>query len=124
MVVNLVLAVGLAPVIGYVAAPIATTLSAWAMLALLWRGARSIDGAIQPDARLMRRLVGIGGASVVMGAAVYAGAEMLAAPLEVAGLRIAALVALVAGGAAVYAVVLVLSRTFTPAEMRGYLRRR
>mgnify|MGYP000035345892 CR=1 FL=1 len=124
MVVNLVLAVGLMPVIGYVAAPVATTLSAWAMLAQLWRGARRIDGAIQPDARLIRRLAGICGASVVMGAAVYAGAGMLAAPLEVAGLRIAALGALVAGGAAVYAGVLVASRTFTPAEMRGYLRRR
>ena len=66
MVVNVVVAVGLAPVIGYLAAALGTTLAGWANLALLWRGVRGLDSTIGLDARLSQRLPRIIAASVVM----------------------------------------------------------
>jgi len=42
MVLNAALAVGLAPYIGFIAAAVGTTLTGWAMVALLWNGSRKI----------------------------------------------------------------------------------
>ena len=54
--VNVGVAVGLAPVVGFVAAALGTTLAGWLNAALLWRGVRRLDGAIDADARLRRRM--------------------------------------------------------------------
>ena len=55
MVLNAVVAIGLAPVIGYIAAAFGTTATAWAMVWMLWRGTQAMGDAAKPDARLIRR---------------------------------------------------------------------
>ena len=81
MVVNLVIAVGGAAFIGYLAAAIGTTVAGWVNLVLLWRGARRFDGAVAMDARLAARWPRILAASLVMGALVLGLAEAQAAML-------------------------------------------
>ncbi len=70
--VNAVLAVGLAFVLGYVAAAVATSLAGWAMTGLLWRGARRMGPEARFDRRFRRRLWRIAAASWLMGAVMYA----------------------------------------------------
>ena len=103
MVVNLVIAVGGAAYIGYLAAAIGTTVAGWVNLALLWRGARQFDGAVAMDARLAARWPRILAASLVMGALVLGLAEAQAAMLP--DWRALGLVVIVAAGAAGFAVV-------------------
>lgn len=73
MVVNVVLAVSLAPFIGWIAPAIATTIAGWVMVACLAIGARRYGQAAKFDARLRRRLWRIVAASVVMGVALVMG---------------------------------------------------
>ena len=54
MIVNVVVALGLAPLLGFVAAALGTTVAGWVMLFQLWRGARAMGEAAAPDARLRR----------------------------------------------------------------------
>ncbi|WP_112320491.1 murein biosynthesis integral membrane protein MurJ [Oceanibium sediminis] len=123
MVINAGLAIGLAPLIGYLAAPVGTTISAWAMLALLLRGAARIDGGIEPDRRLRRALPRLLAASLLMGALIWAAAAALATPLATPGLRVAALAGLVLLGAATYGAAAFLSGALSAADLRRMLRR-
>jgi len=101
--VNAAVAIGLAPLIGFTAAALGTTIAGWAMAALLWRGARGMGAAARPDARLRRRLPRMALASVLMGALLAGGAAALAPWLGAGGGRPAAAVALlVLGGIAAY----------------------
>ena len=68
MVLNAALAIGLAPVIGFIAAAVGTSATGWAMVALLWRGSRGMGEAATVDSRLKRRLGLIIVASVGMSA--------------------------------------------------------
>ncbi|QHQ37410.1 murein biosynthesis integral membrane protein MurJ [Algicella marina] len=104
MIVNAALAIGLAPVIGYLAAAVGTTVSAWAMFALLWRGARNHDGAIQLDDRLKSRLPRLLGASIAMGACCYGAALAMGDALIEQTVRYGALAVLVAIGVVSYAI--------------------
>jgi putative peptidoglycan lipid II flippase len=121
MVVNAAVAIGLAPLVGYIAAALGTTLAAWVNLALLWRGAGAVGADLSPDARLAHRLPRVLLASALMGAALVAGAA-LAAPLG-AGWRPLVLAALVLGGLAVYAGGAAALGALRPAELRAALRR-
>ena len=80
MIINLVVAVGLAFVIGYLAAAVATTVAAWGMVALLWRGAGSMDGAGALDTRARQRAPRIFVASALMGLGLI-GAQALLSPV-------------------------------------------
>ncbi len=102
MAVNAACAIGLAPVLGWPAAALATTLAAWAMVALLWRGARGMGDVARFDARFRRRLPRIVLASVLMGGALWAGALALDGPLHTPLVRYGALTLLVGGGGAVF----------------------
>lgn len=102
MVVNAALAVGLAPLIGFAAAALATTLAAWLMVWQLWQGSRGMGEQAQWDARLRARLPRILLASLVMGAATWAAALWLAPWLTTGGWRYLALAALVGLGIVVY----------------------
>ncbi|MEL6234200.1 MAG: murein biosynthesis integral membrane protein MurJ [Pseudomonadota bacterium] len=124
MLVNAALAIGLAPVIGYLASALATTAAAWVYLALLWRGARRIGPETRIDPQLARRLPRLALAALTMGAAVAALAWALAAPLAVAYWRYAALLLLVGGGIAAYAAACLALRALTPREIMAALRRR
>lgn len=102
MVVNLVLAVGLAPVIGFAAAAWATTLAGWVMVVQLWWASRSMGDEARPDARLLQRLPRIGLASLAMGLALWFAADALAPMLAESGLRWGALGLLLAAGVVSY----------------------
>ncbi|WP_299828969.1 murein biosynthesis integral membrane protein MurJ [uncultured Roseobacter sp.] len=71
MVVNALLAIGLAPVVGWIAPAIATTVAAWVMVALLRVGAKSYGDVAQFDARFRSRIWRMVVASAVMGAALW-----------------------------------------------------
>ncbi|MHA3978259.1 murein biosynthesis integral membrane protein MurJ [Halovulum sp. GXIMD14794] len=123
MVVNAVLAIGLAPVMGYLAAPVATTTAGWVMFFLLLRGARRIEGGIRPDARLRRSALGMLAASAVMAAVIAAMAWGLGPVLEASGMRYLGLVGIVLGGAVVYALTVHGTGAFTATDMRQMMRR-
>ena len=118
MVVNGVVAVGLAPVIGWLAAALGTVLAAWVNLILLWRGAARIGADLTPDARLVARLWRIGAAALVMGAIVLG----LSTLRDVAGAA-GALVTVVVGGAAIYGAVALGLGAVRPADLRAALGR-
>ncbi len=94
MLVNVGVAVGLAPVLGFVSAALGTTLAGWLNLVLLWRGVRRLGG-LEPDPRLRRRLPRILVAAGVMGALALALAELGQRwHPELPGLALAAIVVL------------------------------
>jgi putative peptidoglycan lipid II flippase len=112
VIVNLAVNVSLMHSIGHVGIAIGTSIAAWInagiLAVVLYR-----RGHLKPDARLKRRLPAMVAASAIMGAAVWWGCAALTqhigpvfgAPGQAAGpngLRTLALVALIAGGAAVY----------------------
>ena len=82
MVINVVLAIGLAPVFGFLAAAIGTTVAGWAMVLLLWRGVRHLDPTLTADARLRYRTPRILASAAMMGATAYALATVLPAYLS------------------------------------------
>ena len=100
MVVNAGVAIGLAPMMGFIAAALGTTVAGWIMVGQLWWGTRSMGRAAQIDDRLRRNLPRMVLASAVMGAALWGGMIGLA-PLF-ATHRAVALAILVCGGAAIY----------------------
>ncbi|RUS59873.1 murein biosynthesis integral membrane protein MurJ [Pseudorhodobacter sp. E13] len=98
MVVNLAIAIGLLPIIGFSAAAWATTLSAWVMLAQLWYGARGMGAASSFDPRLRDRAPRIFAASLIMGGCLWGMAALLALPLATEGWRYGALLILILTG--------------------------
>lgn len=123
MVVNAAFAVGLMPVMGFMAAALATTVAGWVMVWQLWAGSRPMGEAAHTDDRFRRRLPRILVASAVMGVVLWAGEIALGPALGQPGLRYLALGALVALGAVSYFGVGVLVGAFRMAEFRGLLRR-
>ncbi|SIS68162.1 murein biosynthesis integral membrane protein MurJ [Phaeovulum vinaykumarii] len=121
--VNALLAVGLMPVIGFLSAAIATTVSAWVMVAQLWHGARGMGDAARPDTRLRRRLPRLVIASAAMGAVLWLAAAQLAGPLATGGLRYGALAGLVGLGIVVYFGVGGAIGAFRLSDFRAALRR-
>lgn len=113
LLVNAVLAIGLAPVIGYLAAATGTTLAGWAMVLQLWRGSRSMGDAATLDTRFKHRIGRILLASALMGLCLYVGAMLLAPALQLTTWRYLALAALIALGIVSY---------FTAARVLGALR--
>ena len=123
MVVNAGVAVGLAPVVGWIAPAIAATLAGWSMVVLLAIGARGYGAAAKFDARLRKRLWRIVLAAVLMGVALRAGSDALQVLLDVPWWRGLALVILIAIGALSYFGIGQLIGAFRMAEFRGALRR-
>ncbi|MDF2231067.1 murein biosynthesis integral membrane protein MurJ [Albimonas sp. CAU 1670] len=122
--VNAAFAIGLAPVIGFASAALATTLAAWANFFLLWRGARLRFGEeARPDARLRKRAPRILVASVLMGLACWGLAEGLAPWLEAPGLRYLALAVLVVGGIVVYAAAAIGLKGVVVGDLKAAMRR-
>lgn len=123
MVVNAVLAVGLIPVMGYLAAAMGTTVAAWAMVWQLWRGSRDMGAAVDLDARLRRRLWRITCASVAMGVVLWGAAGLLAPALHMASWRYGALFALVIVGIVSYFALGAAIGAFRLLDFRAALRR-
>jgi len=122
MAVNAVIAIGLMPFIGYLAAALGTTLAGWAMVWQLWRGARSMGEAARPDARLYDRLWRIIVASAIMGAAVWGAAQGLDAAMH-GPWRSLALLVLVLIGALAYFGSGALIGAFRMADFKSAMRR-
>lgn len=123
MAVNAVLAIGLAPFIGYISAALAATVAGWAMTWLLWRGSRGMGEAARPDARFWERAPRIVVASLAMGIVLFAAAWALDDMLFTAGLRYGALAGLIVLGMVAYAIAGQLTGAFTLGELRRQLRR-
>ncbi|MBT9383597.1 murein biosynthesis integral membrane protein MurJ [Pseudooceanicola sp. CBS1P-1] len=98
MAVNAGLALGLAPLLGFAAAALGTTVAGWVMALQLWQGSRRFGEAARPDARLKRALPRLLLASALMGAVVWATRQALAPWLYAEGWRYPALLALVLSG--------------------------
>ena len=123
MVVNAALAIGLAPFIGYLAAPIGTSVAAWGMLLMLWLGSRKLGAAAKMDSRLLAKAPRLLLASMLMGLALWGAAQALAPWLFVPGLRYGALALLVAIGAGVYGALVVLTGAMRLSDLKTLLRR-
>lgn len=123
MVVNVVFAVALQPIIGFLAAALATTVSGWVMVIQLWLGARKMGSAAHPDARFWARFWRILVASAVMGVALWGMAGWLGDSLTTAGTRYGALAALCGVGIAVYFLTAGLIGAFGLGEFKKMLRR-
>ncbi len=122
LVVNAAIAIGLAPFIGWPAAALGTTLAAWAMVWLLWRGARRMGEVARLDARARTRSWRILLAAAVMGFVLWVAmiglGPLFAGPwraLALAGLVLLGIVSYFAAGQLLGAVRL--------RDLRGALRR-
>ncbi|MDF3608499.1 murein biosynthesis integral membrane protein MurJ [Paracoccus sp. DMF-8] len=123
MVVNVVLAVGLAPLVGFSAAAWGTTIAGWTMAAQLWLGTRRMGEAAQVDDRLRRRLPRIVAASAVMGVALVALVRVLDPVFQQPGLRYLALAGLVLGGMATYGAAAIALGAVRLSDLKSGLRR-
>ncbi|EDM70495.1 integral membrane protein MviN [Roseobacter sp. AzwK-3b] len=123
MIVNAALAVGLAFVIGWIAAAIATTIAGWVMVWLLFRGAHPFGEVARVDDRFRRRVWRIGLASVAMGAVIW-GVNLLLLPMfGMSGLRWIALVFMILAGIISYFGIGHLIGAFRLSEFRQAFRR-
>ena len=123
MLVNLVIAVGLMPLIGFAAAALATTLAGWTMAWQLWRGSRLMGDQARFDDRFRARAPRIILASVAMGLLLWVAAIAMGPLLGSAGWRYLGLALLVAAGVISYFAIGTLIGAFRLADFRSALRR-
>lgn len=124
MITNAGFAIGMMPVMGFMAAALATTVSGWVMVAQLWWGARNMGAAAHPDARFWRRFWRIALASAVMGVQLWFTADALAPMLAAHGARWGALAILCGLGIAVYFGLGALIGAYGAGELKAMLRRK
>ncbi len=122
LVVNAVVAVGLAPVIGFAAAALGTTIAGWAMAVLLIHGARNMGEEARADDRFRTRLPRIVLASAIMGAALW-GAGLALSPVFDGPWQALALLILVSVGVVVYFAAGNLAGAVALRDLRGAVRR-
>jgi putative peptidoglycan lipid II flippase len=123
MAVNAIVAIGLVPLIGFIAAALATTVAGWTMAWQLWRGTRDMGEAAEADARLRTRVGRMLAASLVMGGVLVALTWGLSAMLVAPGLRYLALATLVVAGITAYGATAVGLGAVRVADLRSALRR-
>ena len=105
MIVNAALAIGLAPVIGWIAPAIATTAAGWVLVILLAIGGRRLGPVARFDARFRSRVWRVMVASILMGGALWGTMIALEPLLEREGVRYIALIVLIFVGILIYAAV-------------------
>ncbi|WP_374302378.1 murein biosynthesis integral membrane protein MurJ [Paracoccus sp. (in: a-proteobacteria)] len=118
MVVNALVAFGLMPFFGFLAAALGTTVAAWIMVAQLWWGTRAMGDAARADDRLRRKTPLIVLSSALMAGALWLMMGWLDGLGQVAGLAI-----LVFGGAAIYFTLSFLTRAYRLSELKAAVRR-
>ena len=123
MIVNAALAVGLMPLAGWVAPAIATTVSAWLLVALLARGTRHYGAVARFDAQFKMRLPRIILAALGMGALLWALATALDPWVSTTLERIGFALLLVLTGVFAYGGLGSIVGAFSGAELRQALRR-
>ncbi len=124
MLVNLVGNLILIWPLAHIGVGVATAISAWVNVALLWFTLRK-RGHIQVDSRLRQKAWRIGLAAIIMGIALWFGNELIEGNLGT-GLwrRVAVLSVLVSAGGAVYALAILLLGAYRISELKTLLRRR
>ena len=123
MVVNLGLNLALIPTTGHIGPPLATAVASSVNVALLYRTLRA-RGHFVADAQLRRRAPRAALAALAMGAVMWWGQALVQPYVTGPSLqRWGAMLALVAGGGLVYAVAVLATGAFRPAELRRLLRR-
>ncbi|WBU55835.1 murein biosynthesis integral membrane protein MurJ [Paracoccus sediminicola] len=120
MVVNAVVAFGLMPFIGFLAAAIGTSAAAWVMVGQLWWGTRGMGQATRWDARVRRSAPRILMSSLLMAIALW---FMLRWTDRIEMARIPELALLVLGGAAIYFALSFATGAVTLADLRRNVRR-
>jgi putative peptidoglycan lipid II flippase len=123
MIVNAVLAIGLTPFFGFLAAAIGTTVAGWAMMLQLWFGSRQMGRAVHLDQRLIERTGRIGLASIIMGFVLLALAWVMQDMLQPGGHRYLGLLILVGVGMASYFATAQLLGAFRIGDIRASVRR-
>lgn len=123
MVINAVLAIGLTPVIGYLAAAVGATVASWGMVMLLWFGSRNMGISSRLDRRFRTRFWRIIIAATLMGVILVA-AQLALNPMFVAGAwRYLALTLLVLIGISSYFGIGHLIGAFKLSDFRRSMRR-
>jgi putative peptidoglycan lipid II flippase len=123
LIINALVAVGLAPFIGFIAAALGTTLAAWGMLWFLWRGSRGMGQAAQFDRQFKTRIWRIVLAAITMGIVLWFAELSIGPMLGQPGWRYLGLAILVIIGLASYAVAGQLFGAFRLRDLRASLRR-
>ena len=123
MVVNAVVAIGMAWAVGFIGAAIGTTVAAWSMVWLLARGTSGMGEVARFDDRFRARLPRIIAAALLMGIALIGLDYVLQPVLALGGWRWLGLAALVIGGAAAYFLSGHLIGAFRLSEFRRAVRR-
>lgn len=123
MIVNVVVALGLAPLLGFSAAAIGTTVAGWVMLFQLWQGTRGMDNSARIDGRLRRSMPRILLACLVMGLALVLGADLMARWLATPYLRYLALLLLVGAGMLSYGLAALGTGALRLVDVRAAMRR-
>lgn len=121
MIINAVIAIGLAPRIGWIACAWATTIAGWAMVACLAWGARGYGASARLDTRFWQRAWRITLAAGLMGLALW-GLMSWVGPTSGAARYGLALV-LVITGMVTYGIAGLALGAFRPADLRASLRR-
>jgi len=122
--VNLILNLILIRPLAHIGPPLATAISAWVNVFLLYR-ALAVHRYFNVDRELMSHILRLVLAAALMAAALYF-AEPLVEPLLAEGfeLRVAGLAALVGGGVLVYAAAVFVTRAYSLRELRAVLKRK
>ena len=124
MVLNAAIAIALAPVIGWIAPAIATTVAGWAMVVLLSVGARKMGSVAKFDARFHKRIWRIIAAALFMGGLLWFSSAILLGPfLGMAGWRYLALLVLISIGMLSYFLIGKMLGAFRLSELKGAFKR-
>lgn len=123
MIVNAVLAFGLFPLVGWIAPAIAASAAGWAMVGLLFLGARRMGEEARFDDRFKHRAWRIVAASLGMGAILYAGIHLFGWTFDLPGWRYLALIITIKVAAAAYFFLGHLLGAFELSEFKKALRR-
>ena len=124
MLINAGIAVGLAPIVGWIAPALGTTIAGWAMLGLLYWGLGGMGDTVQVDARYRQRLPRIVAASLAMGAVLWIAAILLKPALGTDYIRYIALLGLIGLGAVSYFGAAQMFGALSLSEIKGAVRRR
>lgn len=123
MAVNAALAIGLAPVLGWIAPAIATTVAGWFMATLLLIGGRRFGEVARFDARFRRRIWRISIAAIGMGAVLWGAVLLMGPALATPGWRYLALLVLILVGIVSYFGLGRALGAFYPHELKAAFRR-
>jgi putative peptidoglycan lipid II flippase len=123
MAVNAILAFSLAPLIGWIAPAIATTLAGWIMVLLLIKGTRPMGDVARFDSQLKSRIWRICLASIAMGFILWSLTAAMSTFLGMPGWRYIALAILVTIGMGAYFLLAHLLGAMRLSELKGAMRR-